>query len=102
MKSLVLSAAVAILATVVLLEGTAAATRPAIKQDISELTNVERLLLRLTHPEVYNVWFPKSGSKAPGINSEYTLFDFLNIDFPIVAMQLSKSGSIVSQSALRI
>ncbi|CAL8070859.1 unnamed protein product [Orchesella dallaii] len=95
MRSQVFSVAVAIFATVLLLEGNKAAIGPAIKRDISDLTNVERLLLRLTHPEVYNVWFPKSGSKSPGVNSDYTIADFLNIDFPLLALHLSKARNIL-------
>ncbi|CAL8070857.1 unnamed protein product [Orchesella dallaii] len=98
MRSQVFSVAVALFSTALLLEGTTADIEPAIKRDISELSSVERLLFRLTHPEQYNAWFPKSGSKSPSLNYDYGLFDFFNIDFPILSLQFSKAGSVLLPS----
>ncbi|ODM94584.1 hypothetical protein Ocin01_12097, partial [Orchesella cincta] len=91
MKSYTLFAAtVALIATVAFAQGSAAKN---LKRDFSELTSFERLLFQFTRPDTYNNLSGRSGSKSPGINSEYSPIDFLNFDLPTLALQLSKSGS---------
>ncbi|ODM94656.1 Eyes absent 2 [Orchesella cincta] len=95
MASLKFSITVALFATVALLFQVTAASK-SIKRDISELTPVEKLLLRVTHPELYNSWFGRSTNKIP---DEYSPFDFLNFDLPTLALQLSKSdGALILPS----
>ncbi|ODM94731.1 hypothetical protein Ocin01_11948 [Orchesella cincta] len=73
-----------------------ATANKSIKRDISELTPVEKLLLQVTHPELYNSWFGSSTNKIP---EGYSPFDFLNFDLPTLALQLSKSdGALILPS----
>ncbi|CAL8125219.1 unnamed protein product [Orchesella dallaii] len=72
----------------------------ALKGDISELNFFERILLRTTHPEVYNSWFGKSG-KTPRIPDEDAAYvTLLNVDLPTLAIKLSNSEDAVRLPSL--
>ncbi|CAL8070871.1 unnamed protein product [Orchesella dallaii] len=95
MRSQILSlAAVALFARVVLLDETVAA-RPTIKRDISELTSVEKTLLRYTHPKAYKRLVSENQNEKSGQISDNSAVEMLNFDLPTLALHLSKSDNIL-------
>ncbi|ODM91679.1 Structural maintenance of chromosomes protein 6B [Orchesella cincta] len=96
MKASTFSLVVTLFTTIASIHGAHGTT---IKSDISELTSFEKLLLRTTHPEV----FARGSRNTPGVTAgwdNYTVVDFLNIDLPTLAIQLSKSQDTIKLPSL--